>query len=259
MILGRFQNGMISGCGFCQHGLKHYHVRTYVYISHTHIRTRYWGSRQTLKLYHVHVHARTPVIGSPLLPSWETLHRPVARPLSARQLFYRGSNSLPFNPLPMSSVTSALQVPISAVYVSLSHRLGMSFCLLSSRLFRSALLGFVQWLRGFGIFCSDVFRSADFCSGCRHSIGLGKCWEWFGIRLGCPRLSSPHVHKVKLTTSLKFFKAKLTTFYKMKLTRSLKKFKLTTAQKSKLKLTRTLKKYAIKCAIDYCKAQCVVL
>ena len=42
MILGQFQNSMFLGCGFCQHGLKHYHVRTYVYISHTyHTRTRY--------------------------------------------------------------------------------------------------------------------------------------------------------------------------------------------------------------------------
>jgi len=142
MILGRFQNSMFFRCGFCRQGLKHYHVRTYVYISHTHhIRTRYWGSRQTLKLYHVHAHARTPVLGSPLLPSWETPHRPVAIPLSARKLFCRGGDRLPLSPLPVAS-SSALQIPISAVYIFLFHRLGMSLCLLSSRLFCLALLGF---------------------------------------------------------------------------------------------------------------------
>ena len=117
MILGRFQNGMISGCGFCRHGLKHYHVRTYVYISHTHhTRTRYWGSRQTPKLYHVHVHARTPILGSPLLPSWENSSRPVARPLSARKLFCRLGDRLLLSPLPVAS-SSALQIPISAVWI----------------------------------------------------------------------------------------------------------------------------------------------
>ena len=158
-----------------------------MYIYRTRTRTRYWGSRQTLKLYHVHAHARSPVLGSPLLPSRRNTSRPVTATLSARKLFCRGGDRLLLFPLPVAS-SSALQIPISAVYISLFHRLGMSLCLLSSRLFRLALLGFIQWLRGFGIFCSDVFRSADFYSGCRQSIGLGFCWERFGIRLGCPRL-----------------------------------------------------------------------
>ena len=55
-----------------------------MYIYRTRTRTRYWGSRQTLKLYHVHAYARSPVLGSPLLPSWETLPRPVTATLSAR-------------------------------------------------------------------------------------------------------------------------------------------------------------------------------
>ena len=155
-----------------------------MYIYRTRTRTRYWGSRQTLKLYHVHVHARTPILGSPLLPSWGNTSRPVTVTLSAWKLFCRGGDRLLLSPLPVAS-SSALQIPIPAVYIFLFHRLGMSLCLLSSRLFCLVLLGFVQWFRGFGIFCSDVF-----CSGCRQSIGLGFCWERFGNRLGCPRLGS---------------------------------------------------------------------
>lgn len=43
----------------------------HIYRTRTRTRTRYRGSRQTPKLYHVHVCARSPVLGSPLLPSWE--------------------------------------------------------------------------------------------------------------------------------------------------------------------------------------------
>lgn len=117
------------------------HVCIYIAHAHAHTRTRYWGSRQTLKLYHVHAHARSPVLGSPLLPSWRNTSRPVTTTLSARKLFCRGGDRLLLSPLPVDS-SSALQIPISAVYISLFHRLGMSFCLLSSRLFCLALLGF---------------------------------------------------------------------------------------------------------------------
>lgn len=194
MILGRFQNGKVSGCGFCRQGLKHYHVRTYVYISHTYrTRTRYWGSRQTLKLYHVHVYARSQVLGSPLLPSWETLHWPAARPPSARKLFCRGGDRLQFRPLPMSSVTSALQIPISAVYVSFFHRLGMSFCLLSSRLFRSALLGFYPVAQRFWyllLWCLSLRRFL-FRLPSIHRLGILLWAVWESVGMPSARLGSP--------------------------------------------------------------------
>lgn len=161
---------------------------THVHISRTRTRITYAMrdlSQKPKTLPRTHA-KRTPVLSSTI---------PRNSPLTSGGIFLQPVAPrqwlIPFCRLPVVlrclSLLPLRQIPTFARYLSLFRLFGMSSALLPYRFIGDALLGSVQWFRSFGIFCSDVFRSADFCSGCRQSIGLGFCWERFGIRLGCPR------------------------------------------------------------------------
>ena len=174
---------------FCRRGLKHYHVRTYIYIahaSHTYTMPGISANSETLP------RTRTRKKSSPRLSSSAVLGKLFLTSDdtalgSATLLSWRQLSSTPSSPdVFLFFHSSDPDFGGFGFLSSIGSECLIVFCSVGSSARLSS--AFIQWLRGFGIFCSDVFRSADFCSGCRQSIGLGFCWDGVGKALGCPRL-----------------------------------------------------------------------
>lgn len=221
----------------------HREIRHYFGVKFIWTTPAYIPSAKTQKLYHARTYIReirekpetlprtrthdNSSFCFPLLPSWGNHPRPVTIPLSARQLFCRGGNSLP-----MSSVYfrhfRLCQLEFKNTALSKfgmpkleCSKIGITFLLSLSSALPLPKIQNLETVIWFGdLLCSKFFRF-----GCSQSTDLGFDWDRVGKVLGCHRgqLKLLHIHKVKLTTSLNFFNAKLTTSQKNEVDQEFKK------------------------------------
>ena len=108
-------------------------------------------------------------------------------------------------------------------------KIGITFLLsMSSALPLPKIQNFETMIWFGDLLCSKFFRF-----GCSQSTDLGFDWDRVGKVLGCHRgqLKLSHIHKAKLTTSLKFFQCEVDHLsnFQNEVDQESKKFKLTTS------------------------------